>query len=148
MLIVILFCEHSQKIMSDIEEALRRHQRNPNQSLAPIISAIKVTDTSALLSTLPRIPSTLVQMVFDREPSKRDVLYMIEKDPSVYCAFLRRYPSVNDDEFKVLLTYLKCNNFEVVSEVLLVVEHFMTNQFGVRGALSCIVGVEPSHANY
>ena len=134
--------------MSDIEEALRRHERNSNQSLAPIISAIKRTDTNALLSTLPRIPNTLVQMVFDREPSKRDVLYMIERDPSVYCAFLRRYQSVNDDEFKVLLTYLKCNKFEVVSEVLLVVEHFMTNQFDVRDALSSIVGDETSHGNY
>lgn len=117
--------------MSDIEEVLRRHEGNPNQSLASITSAIKRTDTSTLLSVLPRMPHTLVQMVFDRGPSKRDVLCMIEKDPSVYCAFLRRYQSISDDEFGVLLAYLECNNFEVVSAVLLVVEHFMTNQFDV-----------------
>jgi hypothetical protein len=73
---------------------------------------------------------------------------MIERDPSVYCAFLKRYQDINDDEFEVLLTYLKCKNFEVVSEVLLVVEHFMTNQFGVLHYLPHVVDVETGHECY
>ena len=32
----------------------------------------------------------------------------------MYCSFLKRYPSITEDEFAALLTYLKCSNFEVV----------------------------------
>ena len=86
--------------MSEIEKALRRHEKDPNQSLCSITSAIKKTDTSTLLALLPRILPSLLQMVFDREPSKGDILCMIEKNPSVYCKFLKRYQSISGDEFE------------------------------------------------
>lgn len=148
LVIICALLEHSQNPMPEIEEILQRYERNPNLSLAPVTSVIKRTDTNTLLAVLPRIPRALVQMVFDREPSEGDIICMIERDPSVYCAFLRRYQSIGGDEFGVLLTYLECKNFEVVSEVLLVIEHFMTNQFDdVRDCPSFDVGVKASYEN-